>query len=244
MSESAQDEVITETQRIDEIIAQLDRALVLISVRLADDGPLYHSALVRIDKARRRLYLDELHPAEGHVLVTPGISLLAFVTLRGVAVRFTVPVVEILVEDGIALYACPYPEQLGYLQRREIFRVRLPLYERRRLMLQPGAGADPIEAVLFDLSIKGFGVNAPAEEIAAVPLGTQLCFTDLELPECSAPLAGEVVLVNRRPSPYPGQLLAGFELKTQDVLIERVLMRAALHYQREQRQIGSRIQRG
>lgn len=234
------DDLIRSPERIASILTDLDRHLLLISVRLERDGPLYNSSLVRLDPGRRLLFLDELNPTAAHRTVALGSRLRVFVSLRGIAVRFTVVVEQILLEEGIALYACGYPEELLYLQRREVFRVRLPLYETRTVRLASPVLASPLSGRLIDLSAVGFCLELPAKEIAALETGAVLTFHGMELPEQTVPVSGEAILTNIRPSPAPKFCHAGFSIGRLDPATERALMRAALYYQREARKAGAR----
>ncbi|MBN2885195.1 MAG: flagellar brake protein, partial [Chromatiaceae bacterium] len=160
------DELITDSARIGAILSEMRQCVRVLNVRLDPEGPLYSSSVIRLDPEQRTLFLDELNPQVGHWSLDPGQAIGVHASLRGVAVRFTTGIAEILSEDGIALYACPYPETLRYLQRRETFRIHLPLGERRGIRLQhPGSGAALIGRII-DLSAQGFCVELAPEDIA------------------------------------------------------------------------------
>lgn len=229
---------ITQPERISAILDEIQRHLVLIGVRLDADGPLYNSLLVRLDKTRNTLYLDEISPREEHERLRVGHEISIYASLRGIAIRFVVTVEEILQEAGHALYFGKYPNKINYLQRRDMFRVRLPLHDRRQIKLQRQDSETEFAAQLVDLSIKGFGLELRAIDIEQDHPGARFRYFDMMLPELIDPLSGTAVLINLRPSPRPDLLFAGFAIANLDPQTERALMRAALYYQREARKMG------
>lgn len=231
------DELVTEPERIAEILDELNRHLVLINVRLDPDGPLYDSLLMRLDPAQNRLYLDELTPVVAGRVLLPGDSFSVFASLRGIAIRFTITIEAVLPDTDQTLYVCQYPEEIGYLQRRDIFRVHLPLYERRQVKIKRREWGGQINTLLVDLSVKGFCLEMSTVDSASHPIGSHFDYYDMVLPDLQTPLFGEATLVNLRPSPRPGSIYAGFIITNLDAQTERALMRVTLYYQREARKL-------
>ncbi|WP_232424040.1 flagellar brake protein [Imhoffiella purpurea] len=211
---------------------------MLVNVRLDPDGPLYDSALIRLDQAERLLYLDEFKPMEPDEGIDPGQALDVFASLRGIAIRFTMQVQEVLQSHSSRLYVGRFPEQMVYLQRRDIFRVHLPLYDKRHLRLRSPLTSDEVDARLIDISVKGFCVEAPETAFDGVRIGMRFGYLDMDLPGLRTSLAGTGTLVNLRPSPRSGVVSAGFAIEDLDPQTERSLMRAALYYQREAKRTG------
>ncbi|GAB0149133.1 MULTISPECIES: flagellar brake protein [Marichromatium] len=234
----AAEELITNPGRISTILSDMNHRLLVVNVRLDPDGPLFASSLIRLDGEQRTLFLDELHPEEGHQQVGQAHEIRVYGNLRGIAIRFSTRVADILEEDGIALYACPYPEALNYLQRREIFRAALPFGEIRHVRLHHVNSSDTLNGRLLDLSAKGFCLEVDWSDIARVEPGTLLHYSGMQLPVLNAPLTGEAVLINSRPVAEPGRFAAGFRIVNLDQGTERALMRATLHYQREARKVA------
>ncbi len=233
-------DLISDPVRIAGALAEINRHLILVSVRLDADGPLYDAHVVRIDQEGQRLFLDGLEPAEAVPCLSPGQDLFVFATMRGIAVRFAVSVDDVLSDerDGI-LYACSYPEQMLYLQRRDLFRVQLPRYAQHTASIRCAEGED-IVARLIDLSVRGFCLEAKASELGDTRIGQRCRYQDLYLPENRTALSGVATLVNLRASPNPDMLYAGFTIEDMDPLTERSLMRAALYYyQREAGKTGA-----
>ncbi|TCT20598.1 flagellar brake protein [Thiobaca trueperi] len=234
------EESVTTPKRIAAILDEIKRQLVLISVRLeTSEGPPYQTVLVRLDHEQAMLYLDELSPIDASSSIQPGHSFSILSCLQGGAVRFSVTVESIVAEKKGLLYACRYPTEIGRLQRREVFRVRLPLYDRRPVKLRHSQTKTEIGAELIDLSVKGFCLELNAADIARYPIGTRFEYRNIILPDVQSPLSGEATLVNLRPRPSlkSDLVAAGFAIFNLDPQTERALMRAALYYQREARKI-------
>ncbi|WP_018936096.1 flagellar brake protein [Thioalkalivibrio sp. ALJ24] len=221
--------------QIAQILRDLDHGLTLVSVRLEEHGPLYTSALIRLDPDARRLYLDQLQPPSLHRRIRPGQSLRVFATLRGVAVRFTTQVLQIVSESPGDLYECPYPAELQYLQRRETFRVHIPLSVRPTLQIQGEMHEEPLEVPVVDLSAEGMCLELPEEALHEVPFGARLDFSNLLLPDVPERVSGALKLANTRPSPRDGHVYAGCSIIEMSARLERALNVALLHYQREER---------
>jgi flagellar brake protein len=232
------DEYVSKPDRIAAILDEINRRLLLVSVRLNSDGPLFDSLLVRLDKTAAKLYLDELNPIEELTPLSPKREVDVFVTLRGIAIRFSVTIDGILIEDGRPLYAADYPSKILYLQRRDIFRVHLPLYDRRRIRIRRRTTDTEIDARIIDLSAKGFCLELKAGDVNPADVGSAFAFTEMDLPELRTLLSGDAVLINVRESPRVGWISAGFAILDLDPQTERSLMRATLYYQREARKKG------
>ncbi|WP_019583608.1 flagellar brake protein [Thioalkalivibrio sp. ALE16] len=229
------DYTVDKPDRIAGILKDLDHKLTLVSVRLDADGPLYTSALVRLDPAAKELFLDELNPPRAHQHVTSGMPLRVFAALRGVAVRFSTTVARIEHEEGGALYACPYPETLEHLQRRETFRVHIPMAQRPQIELRAPGWKGPVIGELVDLSGQGMCIELATATLDTLETGTTLAFTNLLLPDVSERLSGDLRLANRRRSTRDGYEYAGFEIVGMTQWLERQTNLALLHYQREAR---------
>lgn len=211
--ETEDDESVTTPKRIAAILDEINRQLILISARLeSSESRLYQTALIRLDHEQAVLYLDELHPAEAANPIHPGHCLSLCTSLHGCGVRFKVTVEDIVAEKDGALYACCYPSEIRYLQRRDVFRVRVPIYNRRQARLRHRESKTDIESLIIDLSVKGFCLELSAADIEPHPLGSRFEYRDIILPDSQIPLSGEVVLVNLRPTSRPGRVAAGFAI--------------------------------
>lgn len=229
------DYTVDRPERIAGILKDLDHKLTLVNIRLDDAGPLYNSALIRLDPDARELFLDELTPIEANRHVQAGTGMRVFASLRGVAVRFSTAVSRIQREDAGILYTCPYPETLQYLQRRETFRVHIPISDRPRIELHYEGWAEPGIADLADLSAQGMCVEVPLEWAEPLEIGSPLRFENLLLPDVGERLGGDLRLANRRQSPRDGYVYAGFQVTGMNQWLERQFNIALLHYQREAR---------
>lgn len=229
------DYTVDKPERIASILRDLDHKLTLVSVRLEQEGPLYNSALVRLDPDQRLLYLDELTPSEGHQKAQPETEIRVFASLRGVAVRFSTRIQQVEQEADGALYACPYPETLQYLQRRDTFRVHIPLSQRPVVELHADHLPAPVQGEMVDLSAQGMCVELTLDVADQLEPGTTLRFENLMLPDVSERLSGDVRLANCRRSARDGHTNVGLQVIGISQWLERQFNVALLFYQREAR---------
>lgn len=231
-------DLVSDKQRIASALAELNRQLILVSVRLDADGPLYDSRILELDVASQSLLLAALTPSEGEIRLGPEQDLYVYATMRGIAIRFTTTVEQVLTSEAGDRYVCAVPEQMLYLQRRDIFRVPLPRHDHRTVAIRAEDTAREIVARLKDLSIKGFCLEIPVADVNQHQLGSTFHYQGMNLPETRTALSGQATLINLRPSPNPGHLSAGFAITDLDPQTERSLMRAALYFQRESRKLS------
>lgn len=226
--------VLTDPSEIAATLDELGQQSAILTVRPDPEGPLFDSTLVRVEPGQQRLYLDELRP-ESKPPLRAGHHLTLFVTHRGVAMRFAVNLERTLLEQGRGLHETSFPAAIQFFQRREIFRVQVPLYDRRDVRIQPLDSASDMVGRLVDLSIKGFCLEIPEHEVNPTQIGTIFRYAGMQLPDVRNALAGDASMVNLRPSPLAGFSYAGFNILDMDPQTERALMRAALFYQRDAR---------
>ncbi|NEV60520.1 flagellar brake protein [Thiorhodococcus minor] len=231
-------DLVSDTKRIASALAEINRQLILVSVRLDADGPLYDSRILEFDTASQSLLLEALTPSEGEIRLRPEQDLYVYATMRGIAIRFTTAVERVETTEAGDHYVCAVPEQMLYLQRRDIFRVPLPRHDHRTVAIRAEDASREIVARLKDLSIKGFCLEIPVSEVNQRQLGSTFHYQGMNLPETRTALAGRTTLINLRPSPNPGYLSAGFAITDLDPQTERSLMRAALYFQRESRKLS------
>ncbi|NEX20144.1 flagellar brake protein [Thiorhodococcus mannitoliphagus] len=231
-------DLVSDARRIASALAEINSQLILVSVRLDADGPLYDSRILRLDEAAQTLVLDKLAPLDEQIQLSTEQDLYVYATLRGIAIRFTTTVKEVATTGETTHYACAYPEQMLYLQRRDLFRVPLPRHDHRTVSISDRDGGQEIVGKLQDLSIKGFCIEVEASEVNQHQLGSSFYYHGMSLPETRTALAGEALLVNLRASTSPGYLSAGFAIIDLDPQTERSLMRAALYFQRESRKMS------
>lgn len=233
----ADEDIISDPARIAAILRDVHQHVRVLDVQLEPDSPVYTSSVIRLDPDAQRLFLDELNPQLGHweIVDDHHQELHIRASLRGASIQFSAPLKEVLFEDGIALYACAYPDELSYLQRRETFRVYLPADEHRAIRLQHAGSGDNVLGWVRDLSAQGFCVELGRDEIGAYAPGARFFYSCLVLPGINTPLSGEAVLVNTRIAVNPARLAAGFRIINLDPTAERILMRVAMQYQREAR---------
>ncbi len=239
-AQDANSHVVTNPERITAVLHELRQQLVLVGVRIGTDGPLYNSLLVRLDPEQQLLYLDEINLFDAREQIVLGTEIHVYASLRGIAIHFQMTVERLISEENKQLYIGAYPKQIDYLQRRDVFRVSLPSHERRSVVLQHEYSTEDFTARLIDISVKGFCVGLLEGTLERSLLKTRFRYSGMELPGLRTPLSGHARFVNLRPSAHLGIVSAGFYILDLDPQTERLLMRAALYYQREARKLEFR----
>jgi len=100
----------------------------LLTVQIGNSSDCYTSAILEVVLEDGYLVLDELTPSEGHdrLSIEPRIQIKA--RLDGIEVRFASSVTRINTQDGLPYYKVPFPKLIEYPQRRQSYRVPIPLH--------------------------------------------------------------------------------------------------------------------
>lgn len=229
--------VVTDPAAIVAALEDSGQQTAILTVRPDPDGPLFDSSLVQIDTQEQRLYLEELRP-EYKLQLASGHRLELFVMQRSTVLCCAVTLERTLLEQGRTLYKTHLPEEIHLFQRREIFRVHVPLYDRRDVRILSLDAGEEMVGRIVDLSIKGFCLEIPETDVHPSQIGGIFRYAGMQLPDARNALTGDAAMVNLRPSPCPGFAYAGFNMLDLDPQTERTLMRAALFYQRDARKAG------
>jgi c-di-GMP-binding flagellar brake protein YcgR len=119
-------DLITTPENITGLLQQLKDDRVILTVVIKGSEQFYSSTLFRIDPKHGYLYLDELVPKEGHIRLGHERTLWVKTRLNGALISFPATIEKIDIEDGIPYYKIPFPEAIGYKQRRQHHRVYVP----------------------------------------------------------------------------------------------------------------------
>jgi c-di-GMP-binding flagellar brake protein YcgR len=140
------------------VLKQLQQHLVVMTANLVDDKEIYNTAIIKIDYKNRLFYLDELIPASGNALFIKKKKIHLQTRLDGAILSMECTLKEIGKEHGISHYVMYFPEVIRSTQRRESYRVSIPLSQRIQVNMQTESGAF-IAGFLNDLSFSGIAIR-------------------------------------------------------------------------------------
>lgn len=154
----------------------------MLTVQVGKHADCYTSAVLEVAREARYLVLDELIPAAGHqrILREPTVQLRA--RLDGVEVRFHTYISQIGEQGGLPYYKVPFPATLEYSQRRQAFRVPIPLNRGIRCVLLLDDERE-FSGELRDLSPSGLGIRVRTGEPNKTTDQGQLAICRIELGE-------------------------------------------------------------
>lgn len=175
---SSDNELITDPARITRLLEKLARQKTPLTVRIPGHDERYTSCTVEVE--RPYVLLDELMPSTGHKLLLRERSLTVSCKLDGVDIRYIASLERVDEQDNLVTYYMILPGQLEYKQRRQHYRVHIPISKLLRVVI--GDGKDTVnEGALHDLSLGGAGIIFPVTSITA-EIG-ELCECAFELPD-------------------------------------------------------------
>lgn len=120
----------------------------------------FDSLLLSVDPALDALVIDELNPISGHRRVAPNLLLRIGTRLDGVELRFRTRVAAIDRDSNIAAYLLDFPGELDYRERRNAYRVKIPVAAPLSWTVLAGSDrATPVALQVEDLSLGGIGLR-------------------------------------------------------------------------------------
>jgi flagellar brake protein len=185
---------LSDPQQIRSLLKRMIDQRSLIDVALPGNGPSLLTSVLAIDDDDDELVLD--------ASPDPGIERLALAQdelpfssrIDRVDIRFETGPLERVTWDRLPAYTAPLPESVRYMQRREYFRIDIPLAHPVTChVLVPGDNEvrrHEFRTRINDISVGGLSmVIPPGEENAVVP-GARFGICRLALPEAEPVLIG------------------------------------------------------
>ena len=145
------------------------------------------TAVLEVRADRNLLVLDQGPNERVNQQAVETDRLLCVTQHNRVSVKFSCTGLQRARSQGHPVFACPIPESVYYLQRREFFRVPLP-HQNPVLCRIPRDGGDPLELPVLDIGVGGLALLDAQDRLPLEPLE--------ELRDCGIhlPFFGFVVL--------------------------------------------------
>jgi len=155
-------EEVTSPIRIAAILRPLQQQHSIISVAVPSAKRLFNSTLLEVNPEQGYLLLDELHPREGHSLLSTSSRIGLSARREGIEIKMILDIAEIEFDNGVALYRTPFPTSIRYRQRRRAFRVPVSAVQVIPVTLVD-AQENALHGELHDISAGGMCVRFPAK---------------------------------------------------------------------------------
>ena len=173
MSDSEQ---ITDPGRVARLLERLARRYTPLSVKVSDHEERYTSCIVGVNGSY--VLMDELLPSGGHQLLLAERTLEVEGKLDGIDIQFITTLQRVDDQDNVLTYYMNLPARLEYRQRRQAYRVHIPMTKKLRVIID-NTDDTVIEGVLYDLSHGGAGIIFPAGKIIVEPGQLRECAIEL-----------------------------------------------------------------
>ncbi|MDR3086802.1 MAG: flagellar brake protein [Azoarcus sp.] len=191
--ESIQDDALEQyllrgQRQIRQLLQALIDARSLISVHLIPGGLSFLSTIVTLSEDEEWLFLDSSPNETIHRRALNAERLLCVTQLNKIRIQFRVTnVAEIPVENHITI-AAPLPAEVLRLQRRDAFRLQVPLSHELKCILPAHTHNEreprrkTVEVPIFDISAGGLSLEIPPGKI--IPnVGDTINGCHLKLPD-------------------------------------------------------------
>lgn len=148
-------EQITDPAKISRLLKGFTKRYTPLTARVPGQKEAYTSCIVDIDK--KHVLLDELLPNSGHELLVAEGALQVTGMLDGVAIQFFTTLKRVDDKGKMLTYHMKLPTLLEYRQRRQNFRVRIPMTRKLPVTIVNKNGK-MVKGELHDLSHGGAGM--------------------------------------------------------------------------------------
>lgn len=176
-------------QQIRQLLQELITARALVSVHLLPGGLSFLSVVLTLSEDEEWLFLDASPNETIHRRSLEAERLLCVTQLDKVRIQFRVSGSAEILLDGHAALAAPIPAEILRLQRRDAFRLQVPLSHQLKCVLpmrelnrdDPEISSRTIEAPVIDISASGLSLEIPASKTPPT-VGDMIDGCNLQLP--------------------------------------------------------------
>ncbi|MGY6519087.1 MAG: flagellar brake protein [Lysobacteraceae bacterium] len=215
----------------------------MLTAHAPGGAQLLLSAVLELDEASGRFLLDSSADAAENQRLLALPELRCMGQLDSVGIRFTIPRPHLVEHDGLPAFSATLPVRMTHLQRREYYRLRLPVSCESwlRIPVEPdpatGQRPDPAEVALhvIDVSAGGVALRVPPECVDGFSVGNRFEGCTLALPGLD-PMPVQVRvkhLAERRYEEGPGIWQAGCQFIGADGRTQTAIQRFIMSVERE-----------
>ncbi len=171
----------TETE-ISQLLKRLQKHLVVITAKFPSDPETYNTAIIKVDYKNKVFYLDELLPESGNEQLKAVHKIFLRTRLDGAILTMECVLKDLGEEKGLSHYIMYFPTRIKSIQRRESYRVNIPLSKRFQVNMQTKSGHF-IAGFLNNISYKGVAIRLETAQSFDLNIGDKVPFLTLHLNE-------------------------------------------------------------
>ena len=153
-----QKSVIDTPQDIARMLQRMQEHIVIVTAKFDSDPDTYNTSIIKVDTGKELFHLDEFLPSAGN----KQLGILKKVSLRsrldGAILTMNSRLNSAEQENGIPRFIMHFPEQIRSIQRRESYRVSIPVGKRIQATIQTDAGHF-IAGFLHNISFSGVAIR-------------------------------------------------------------------------------------
>ncbi len=225
-----QKKLIDSERDIVRLLQRMQEHIVIITARFAADIELYNTSIIKVDAIKRRFYLDEFLPSNGNSQIRALKKVTLRVRLDGAILTMDCNLYQAEEETGTPCFIMHFPEKIRSIQRRESYRVSIPVSKRYQTTMQTDAGHF-MAGFLHDISFSGVSIRLEQRPDFDFKVGNNIPFLTLHLDEvitCSMEI--------KRISHVVGKIIVSGHLEDISPAQQRIIQRFILRLDREKRQ--------
>ncbi len=179
---SVQRHTLNTDEAIARLLKQLQQHLVIITARFSSDSETYNTSIIKIDYKNKLFFLDELVPQIGNEQIKSLKKVSLRTRLDGAILTAECLLKEAAEEKGLPHYIMHFPAQIKSTQRRDSYRVSIPLNKRYQVNMQTESGAF-IAGFLNNISFSGLAIRLEPNQNFELNIGEAIPFLTLHITE-------------------------------------------------------------
>ncbi|NOQ79420.1 MAG: hypothetical protein GQ546_08465 [Gammaproteobacteria bacterium] len=179
---SVQRNILDTDEAIARLLKQLRQHLVIITAKFPSDSETYNTAIIKIDYQNKLFYLDELIPQIGNEQIKNLKKVLLRTRLDGAILTAECLLKETGEEKGLPHYIMHFPALIKSIQRRDSYRISIPLSKRYQVNMQTESGLF-IAGFLNNISFNGLAIRLEPKQNFELNIGEDIPFLTLHLHE-------------------------------------------------------------
>lgn len=174
--------ILDTDEAITRLLKQLQQHLVIITAKFPSDTEAYNTSIIKIDYQKKVFYLDELIPHKGNEQIKNLQKVLLRTRIDGAILSAECLLKETGEEKGLPHYIMHFPKRIKSTQRRDSYRISIPLNKRYQVNMQTESGLF-IAGFLNNISFSGLAIRLEPNQNFELNIGEDIPFLTLHLNE-------------------------------------------------------------
>ncbi len=225
-----QKNVINTPKDIARLLQKMQEHIVIITARFESDPDTYNTSIIKVDSHAEQFHLDEFLPSLGNEQLRKLKKVSLRARLDGAILTMNASLKSAKKDKAVPYFMMHFPEQIHSIQRRESYRVSIPVNKRIQAGMQTDAG-NFVAGFLHDISFSGVSIRLEQTPDFELKPGMNIPFLTLHLDEvisCSMEV--------KRISHTVGHIIVSGRLEDISPVHQGIIQQFILHLDREKRQ--------